>query len=207
MSNTQIIIDRRGENYEVARVSREVLGAFADYDMASLFAKAVGDRPVPPVSVPAPEAPPSAAEPDLPVSSKPNPSKYSGQDGLDSFETALDRVEAGEPLKEVAQDAGLPFGQLRGKWAAAIRNGSRKKPAPVPVPVVAETDDTPVSGGVGAVLARGGGPAWTDAMDAALLDAGEDEIDAVAARLGVSGADARRRIATVQAEVARSLRE
>lgn len=230
--NDTVDIRRTKSGWEVVRTAPEVLGSFADRGHAELFLRALQGR-LPPREraagkpAPAPVTPESAlarpegqaaptsaatrlepaADPVPAETCEPPPSELSGGGWLDSFEAALDRVEAGEALKDVAQDTGLPFGQLRGKWAAAIRNGSRTKPAPVPALAVAEAEDTPVSGGVGAVLARGGRPVWTDEMDSALLDAAEDDIDAVAARLGVSGADARRRIAAFQAEVARSLRE
>jgi len=49
-----------------------------------------------------------------------------------------------------------------------------------------ERDDSPVSGGVGAVLARGGGYRWSSDTDAALLATPRHELSDLAHRIGVS---------------------
>lgn len=66
-----------------------------------------------------------------------------------------------------------------------------------------ERDDSPVSGGVGAVLSRGGGISWSSEADAALLAASYDDLSAVALRIGVSLATAQRRQAALEWRIMR----
>ncbi|MGD9862555.1 MAG: hypothetical protein AB7S99_05015 [Pseudodonghicola sp.] len=62
-------------------------------------------------------------------------------------------------------------------------------------------DDRPVSGGVGAVLARGGGVHWSSAADAALLAADPAEISDTARALGVSLSTAQTRQAALERRI------
>ncbi|TDE40948.1 hypothetical protein [Antarcticimicrobium sediminis] len=57
---------------------------------------------------------------------------------------------------------------------------------PVGIERLLERDDRPVSGGVSAVLGRGGQMIWSEAADAALLDARLDDLPAIARSLGIA---------------------
>lgn len=62
-------------------------------------------------------------------------------------------------------------------------------------------DDRPVSGGVGAVLARGGGLRWSSAADDVLLAAHPDQLSRVALQLGISLSTAQSRKEALEASI------
>lgn len=72
---------------------------------------------------------------------------------------------------------------------------------PVGVDHLVERDDSPVSGGVGAVLARGFGMPWSEEADAALLAADRDELPVVARCLGIALSTAQSRQEALQARI------
>ncbi len=171
MTKMQVFDIRRTETgeHEVIQANPLVLGTFDDYDNARLFLDALMKTPDPtprepapvkPAATPEPKARPEPAEtvlekpsqtdpapvpaarkvkPQLPAISEPDPGEV-------FWTTALDRLAAGEKIKDVAENIGVTFGKLRSKWAGAIRAGTHQKPGA----------DSPVSGGVGEVLKRGG---------------------------------------------------
>lgn len=72
---------------------------------------------------------------------------------------------------------------------------------PVGVDHLVARDDTPVSGGVAAVLSRGLGMPWSEEVDAALLEASPEELPFVARCLGISMSTALNRQAALQARI------
>jgi len=62
-------------------------------------------------------------------------------------------------------------------------------------------DDAPVSGGVGAVLARGGGLGWSEAQDSALLSADPRDVPDLAREMGIALSTAQTRKAALEARV------
>lgn len=163
--------------YEVIRLEPVVLGSFAKQGHALLFIDSLKGRnqdastgaskpsldplafdpePVPEMS-PAPQGKPAGPVNVPAPSPKPAPAPKAVPGGMmpvdivldeDAWRMALDRLAAGEKIKDVAEEIGVTFGKLRSKWAGAIRAGTHQKPGA----------DSPVSGGVGEVLKRGGPP-------------------------------------------------
>lgn len=181
------IVSNADGGFDVIRSEPKVLGSFANRDLADLFLSALkGQKPLvantQDKAVPAPKQPatPPAASPAAPTRSNPvivsPPSPAPLPTALVSdaeWNTALDRLEAGENCKAVSEDMSIPFGSLRSKWAGSINSGARKKPEPQSLQKtspVRESADSPTSGGVGAVLARGQtSGSWSDEDDIALL--------------------------------------
>lgn len=108
---------------------------------------------------------------------------------------ALKRCENGERLKTVAEETGIQFPTLRAKWAAGIKAGTLTAPKTEP-PVrprrksgnaqPRDSDDSPVSGGVGAVLERSSRrTTFSDEQDTAILEASPDRLDGLAISFGM----------------------
>ncbi len=206
--------------HEVVKSVPMVLGTFEDRAYAELFAIAVGRGDEPSSSspraelspAPVPEKPPRVtvslpAAPPAPVVASEPPQEPSEAD----WNTALDRLEAGENCKAVAMDVGLPFGSLRAKWAGCVASGARKKPEmakPPTKPAGRETEDSPVSGGVGAVLARGRGVGvWSAEEDEKLLKLDGPKLLEFARDTGRSVSECDRRQAALREKMQRLMSE
>lgn len=138
----------------------------------------------------------------------------------DPWEAALARVAAGERCKAVAEDMGLSFPSLRARWAGrksrekaeageqAAPEAVEAAPAPPRVNLTVTADPSVVPfvtalslpdavedvRGRPDLVARKADP-WTDEIDLAIIEAGEDEaaLWRVAAETGVSLERVRRR--------------
>jgi hypothetical protein len=158
--------------YEVVGFVPEVFGSFSEHQNALLFLGALKKAEpslLPIETAPAPAKPVATPKPEKPTTAKPAnvqepspkptaaPAPKTVASGMmpvdlvpdeDVWAGALDRLAAGEKINTVAEEIGETFGKLRSKWAIAIRAGTHQKPGA----------DISVSGGVGAVLKRGGPP-------------------------------------------------
>lgn len=197
----------------VVEVVRRELGVFATRAHADLFVRALLDmrlveaEDTPTVALAM--APPETSEPsedsaatghsaEKTANSQVDPANLPvplETDDSDLWSRALDRIEKGESVKDVASSLNLSFTKLRAKWAGAVSSGARKKPAPPPRKPTAKKqapssqsqdgDDSPVSGGAGAVQERGKGLfSWTPAMDAEIIDAKDTDLKGIAEHLG-----------------------
>ena len=162
----------RDGGFQVVGFQPVVVGEFPEHANAKVFLEALALLKKPSPNSPAPlpthqPVPETSPEPAQQIASKPKPSTLDrlaskpgasrparpetdmvpvrGEPTDADWATALDRIAGGETVSNVADQSGLPFGKLRSKWAMAVKNKTHQKGG----------SDTPASGGVGAVLARG----------------------------------------------------
>lgn len=152
------------------------------------------------------EPPPAGAEPEPTL-----PAALEISDGV--WERALDRIERGEGVKDVGEKMGLDWRKLRAKWAGAVSSGARRKREPASRPSKpsaveeADTDDEPVSGGLGAVLARGRHDAWSEEADSTILAAEPGDLGRLAKSFGRPVSAVKARKAQLEAGAQRMMRE
>ncbi len=103
---THIDIDEAAGEFQVVRVQSEIIGRFTDPDLAYRFVQMMrgGESAAPTIDLPTEE---TNSECDTPVENDKGP----------DWEAAFQRIAAGEKVKHVAEDIGVSFAQLRGRWA------------------------------------------------------------------------------------------
>lgn len=115
--------DGRFEIFEIAKLSqaivasRDMANEFVDFLIArrgAQLAEAPADEQAPPQKPAAPEPEPPQADIDAPA-----PAIEPAAEAM--MDAAFSRLERGDPMKEVAEEAGISFYQLRGRWAASAR--------------------------------------------------------------------------------------
>ncbi len=209
--------------HEVVKSMPMVLGTFVERAYAEMFVTALEAEndpsalpeflePVEPVAPASPQAVLAKAvsqSPSLPArSAAPLPTTEPAEA---DWNAALDRLEAGENCKAVAEDIGLPFGQLRAKWAGSVNSGRRKKPEPAAPKQTGrqrETEDSPTSGGVGAVLERGRRTStWSAEDDEALINLEGADVLRFARDTGRSVAECDRRQRVLHEKIQRLMNE
>jgi hypothetical protein len=168
---------------------------------------------VPEPAAPAPDQAPAVPADPTPASAAPEPAEA-------DWDAALDRVAAGEKLKAVAEELGLPWAQLRGKWtvrrkaerAEAASRAAEGDPLDVPWKQIVPDRSLALRPAAAPVAqddyVRPPAPAqglWTDDEDVEIATAAEGDLLAVAEKLGRSLADVTRRRARLEAEAAREM--
>ena len=145
------------EGFAVVEMRPHIIGRFGDECHAQIFLKSLTNdlRPVRKsgAALPAPKKE---------IRAKATPPLADDGPTEDQWARALARRAAGEDLKAIAKDMGLPYNILRGKWAGQQRGKNKISTAP-------PNGNTPATDDGGDMTTP---PQWTDELDMTILQVG-----------------------------------